>query len=96
VIFAKFLQYIVVEFTPFISLCPLPPFLELFQQVSFFHFHIVLYISTVFILLYLFLNPPPSHGANPQTGPVLSPCFLFLKKKQPKHFYVFKIQGVSL
>jgi hypothetical protein len=47
----------------------LPPFLEHFQQVSFFHFHTwIQNIST------LSLYPPPSHWCQPPDRT----CFIFL------------------
>jgi hypothetical protein len=57
----EFLQYIIVEFTPPpFSFIPPPPFLEQFQQVSFFHFHTWEHnISTIFILLHSFLMSSP-------------------------------------
>jgi hypothetical protein len=93
---SKFLEYIIVEFTPsIILLISLPPFLGSFQQVSIFHFHTwVRNISTTFTLYTLSSYPPHPTGTNPQIGPVLPFCSLFLKKVI---FVCLRaIQGVSL
>jgi hypothetical protein len=51
----KFLQYIIVESTPSsFSFTLLPPFLEQFQQVSFFHFHTWVHNISTITLLHLF------------------------------------------
>jgi hypothetical protein len=56
----NFLQYIIVEFTsPSLSFSS-PPFLEYFQQVSFFHLYTWTYIATKFSLVHPFLISPPT------------------------------------
>jgi hypothetical protein len=53
------LQYILIRFTPSITLL-YPPFLEQFQQVLLFYFHIwIQNASTIFTLIHLFLLPSP-------------------------------------
>jgi hypothetical protein len=80
----KFLQCVIVEFTPSIIFLypPLSSLLEQFQQVSFFHFHSWVHtISTTFTILHPFLiSFPPATGASSQTGPVLLPVLHFWKK----------------
>jgi hypothetical protein len=48
-------------------------------------------ISTIFTSYTLSLCPPPPTGTNPQTGPVLPSCPLFLKRQ----FCLFKIANQS-
>jgi hypothetical protein len=56
------LQYILVRFIPSIILpLPLSPFLEQFQQVSFFCFHIWIQNTCTILTLIHFLLPIPSH-----------------------------------
>jgi hypothetical protein len=79
-----------------ILLYPPPPFLEYFQQS---HFSIFICEYIVFLphspSYTLSLYPPPSHCTNPQTGPALPSCSLFLKKDIVCLFKI-AIQGVSL
>jgi hypothetical protein len=79
-------------------LSPLPPFLEQFQQVSFFHFHIwVQNIFTIFTLLHPFLISSPIPLAPTPTCLFYFPLSSFLKKKT-RRFCLFKTatQSVSL
>jgi hypothetical protein len=73
------------------SFIPLPPFLEWFQHILFFHFHTWIHnISTIFILLHPFLISSllPLYQSPGRTGPGLYSCSLFFVKT---HFYFFKI-----
>jgi hypothetical protein len=93
----KFLQYIIVEFTaPPFSFILLSPFLEEFQQVSFFHFHTCVHnFSTIFTSYTLSLYPTLSSGYQPADRT----CFTFLSSIfERRHFCLYKIatQGVSL
>jgi hypothetical protein len=70
------LQYIFVRFTHSIL-----PFLEQFQQVSFFYFHRWIHsISTIYILIPPSSFPPPT-GIHPQKRFIFPSCPSFLKIK---------------
>jgi hypothetical protein len=83
VIFTKGLQYFLIRFTPpSFSFIPFSPFLEQFQQVSLFHFHIwICSPSTIFALLYSFLlpPPPPRYQHLDRTSSTFLPFFFFFK-----------------
>jgi hypothetical protein len=89
----KFLQYTLNS-----PLSPLPPFLEQFQQVSFFHLHTCVHnISIIFTLLYLFLiSYPLQTGTNPPDRTYFAFLFCFWKKKKQTFLFKICVQGVSL
>jgi hypothetical protein len=98
----KFLQYIIVEFTPSIILlyCPLPYSWNSFKRS---HFSIYIYeyifFTTVSLLHPFLVSSPILLVPSPKTGPVLPSCSpIFGKKKKKRHFCLFKItvRGVSL
>jgi hypothetical protein len=74
----------IIEFTPSTALFhPPSPFLEQFQQVSFFHLHTCIYtVSTIFILLL----PPTSHQCQfaPQQNQVCTLVLWFCTRKNIK------------
>jgi hypothetical protein len=80
----KFLEYIIVEFTPpsFSFISP-TPFLEWFQQISLFHLHTCIHnICTIFTLLHpFFISSPFPLVPNPQTEPVYILVLHFWKKE---------------
>jgi hypothetical protein len=89
----NFLQCVIVEFTSsIILLYPVSPFLEYFQQVSFFHLHTCIHISTIFTLWPPFLYP--LHTGTHPSGPVL-PSSVFIFKKMTLLLKT-ALQGVSL
>jgi hypothetical protein len=97
--FQKFLQYIILQLTPstiLLRLPPSPPFLEYFQQVSFFHLHTCVHsICTIFTFLYPFpTSSPLPMGTDPTSAPDRTCSTLlfsnFVKKKKKWHFCFFK------
>jgi hypothetical protein len=81
-IFLKFLQYILVRFTPSITFFYLPsPFLEQFQRSHCFTFIHEYIIFTSYLPSYTFsLYPLPCTDTDPQTRIVLPSCPSFMKK----------------
>jgi hypothetical protein len=86
----KFLHCIIVEFTHSIIHLypPFPPFLEQFQQVSFFHFHAwVLYISIIFTFYTHSSFALPFYWYQPLDRIVLSSSSPSLKKHILKDYF---------
>jgi hypothetical protein len=65
--------------SPLPSFC-LSPFIEKFQQISLFIHEYIIFSPYSPPSPFPYVIPPPT-GINPQEGPVLPPCLLFLKKE---------------
>jgi hypothetical protein len=80
----EFLQhnkYTILELTPFTILLyhPIPPFLEQFQQVSFFHLYTCIHSICI---IFMHLPPSPPTGTNPSWQGLFHPPVLqFCKRK---------------
>jgi hypothetical protein len=92
----KFLQYIIVEFTPSIILLYIPS-PHSWNSFNISHFSIFIHEYVMFLLYmpsYTFsLYPPPPTSTNPETG-LVSPSYIVFMKKS----FLFKIamQGVYM